>query len=275
MIVPLLFRIIMLWHLFLAFASAIQMWDTEQLQARQPLAVFNGTDTAMDRFYCVAVSHDGSRVVGGTLSNAILVFQTNPPQPAAICVLKGHTNAVMKLRFGPPGSSAAMSLFSCSKDMNLRRWNIATEQCEKVYEGNLLLAKAGGSAAPASFLEGKRGHSNEVHDFAFDPEGRYICSVGHKGIALSDRDQTKLWDLQSGKCVYNYKGHLDDVFAVVASFDGKRFYTAGTDNIIKTWLGNPPITSEKHQELRKNKEYRVLMFAETVRRNRCRRSFPV
>ena len=110
-----------------------------------------------------------------------------------------------------------------------------------------------------SFKDDKRGHSNEVHDFAFDPNGRYICSVGHKGL-LPDRDQTKLWDLQSGKCVYNYKGHTDDVFAVAASFDGQRFYTAGSDNMIKTWLGRPDITSAGREDIK----YRVLMFTQTV-----------
>jgi WD40 repeat protein len=241
------------------------MWDANFFQGRQPLAVFNGTGTLADRFYCVAVSHDGARVVGGTLSNAILVYQVEPPRPVAICILNGHTNHVTKLRFGPLGSPAAYSLFSCSKDHKVRRWNIATQQCEKVYEGNTFYSKAGGtSAAKIKQLDGKRGHSNEVHDLAFSPDGRYMCTVGHRGIMGSDRDQTKLWDLHTGNCLYNYKGHTHDVFAVVASFDGKRFYTAGSDNMIKTWIGNPDITSESHQESRKLKEYRIHMFSQTV-----------
>ena len=224
------------------------------------MAVFNGTGTAMDRFYSVAVSHDGSLVVGGTLSNVILVYQIAPPKQ--IACLKGHTDAVTRLRFGPRGSPCASSLFSCSKDFLLRRWNLGTHKCEMEYKGNLLYAKSGGSAAVVSALDGKRGHNNEVHDFAFSPDGNYFCAVGHKGILGADRDQTKLWNVQSGKCVYNYKGHTEDVFAVAAS--ETRFYTAGNDNAIKAWLSKPDVTSKEHQECRKKKDYRVKMFNATV-----------
>jgi WD40 repeat protein len=236
-----------------------QLWDTNLSASREPSAVYNGTGTLADRFYSVAVSHDGAVVVGGTLSNAILVFQVAPPQQ--IASLNGHTSAVMKVRFGPRDTAAASSLFSCSKDFKIRRWNIGTQKCEMEYKGNLLYAKSGGSSAKAASLDGKRGHNNEVWDFAFTPDGNFFCAVGHKGILGADRDQTKLWDVRTGVCLYNYKGHTEDVFAVVAS--GKRFYTAGNDNMIKAWLAKHD-DSKEHQENRKKKDYRVQMFRQTV-----------
>ena len=236
------------------------MWDSSSFQL---LAEFEGTGTALDKFYCVAVSYDGSLLAGGTLSNVILLYQIARPKEKV--ALEGHTNAVMKLRFGPPESPVAPFLFSCSKDMNLRRWNVATRQCDKVYKGNTVRSQDGGKT-PKSPLSasGKRGHSNEVLDFAFSNDARYLCAVGHKGILLSDRDQTKLWDVQSGNCLYNYKGHAQNVHAVVASRDGQRFYTAGSDSMVKAWLGSPDITCAVHQRDRKKTEYRVRLFGQTL-----------
>jgi hypothetical protein len=97
-------------------------------------------------------------------------------------------------------------------------------KCEMEYKGHLLYAKSGGSSAKPAVLDGKRGHNNEVWDFTFTTDGNFFCAVGHKGILGADCDQTKLWDVQTGMCLYNYKGDTEDVFAVVAS--GKRFYTA-------------------------------------------------
>ncbi len=235
----------------------LQLWNANSFQL---LATFEGTGTALDRFYCVAVSHDGTMVVGGTLSNVILVYEIS--RPANKFSLAGHNGAVLKVRFGPPGTPSANLLFSCSKDMNLRRWSIGSRQCEKVYKGNTLLAQQGGSSP--TVVDGKRGHNNEVLDFSFSPDGRRFCAVGHKGILMTDRDQTKLWDVASGNCVYNYKGHTQNVGAVVASKDGKRFYTAGHDSMIKAWFGDPDLSSSDHQKNRKLSGYRMALFQTTV-----------
>ncbi len=243
-----------------AIADVLQLWNASLVEGSQPLAVFNGTGSVKDRIKCVAVSHDGSVVVGGTLSNDILVYQIAPPNPTAFRVLKGHSNEVMKIRFGPPGTPVASSLFSCSRDFKLRRWNIGTAMCEFVYEGNTILT----SGSTGILDIGKRGHYADVCDFAISPDGRYFCAVGYKGLLGTDRDSTKLWDVQSGKCLKNYQGHTEHVSAVVASPDGLRFYSAGNDKTIRAWLGNPDIRSQEHKQLKEESHYRVQMFRQTV-----------
>ena len=123
--------------------------------------------------------------------------------------LKGHNGAVMALRFGPVASPLASSLFSCCMDLQLRRWSIAAKKCEMEYTGNLLLADKGGKASALPSVGGKRGHVNEVHNFAFSPDGRCICSVGYKGIMGTDCDQTKLWDVQNRKLHVQLQGALE------------------------------------------------------------------
>jgi WD40 repeat protein len=237
-------QMLVLFYFILLISETLQLWDTGSLAS---IATFQGTDTALDRFFCLAVSHDGNYVVGGTLSCLILVFQTSPPRQKALFSLEGHSNHVTSLRFGPIGTPFSSSLFSCAKDHSLRRWNLSTQSTEMIYSGN---------------LAGKRGHTNEVHDFALSFDGLYICSVGHKGIPIIA--QTKLWDVRSGDCIYNYQGHTADVFAAVASRASRgrwRFYTAGSDNMIKVWLGNPGSSSDK---VKQDKTHRMKMFAETV-----------
>ena len=155
------------------------MWDANSFAQ---LAVFKGKGGVKDRFYCVAVSHDGSLVVGGTLSNEILVYQIaghKEKDNKFTHSLKGHNGAVTALRFGPAESPLQISLFSCSKDMQLRRWNIATQKCEMEYTGNLLLAEKGGKASALPSVDGKRGHMNEVHNFAFRCDHLHYCLSVH------------------------------------------------------------------------------------------------
>lgn len=72
------------------------------------------------------------------------------------------------------------------------------------------------------------GHTDEVSDCAFSPDGRVIVS------ASSDRT-LKLWDPLTGEELWTLTGHKDDVTSFVISADGKRIFSASFDGMLKLW----------------------------------------
>src|SRR6266568_1326371 len=66
-------------------------------------------------------------------------------------------------------------------------------------------------------------HAGTVHDLAWSPDGKYIA-IG------SDNTTVLLWEIATIKNIYNYTGHITDVFAVAWSPDGKRIASGAAVN---------------------------------------------
>jgi len=63
---------------------------------------------------------------------------------------------------------------------------------------------------------------------AVSPDGNTLATAGY--------DRTvRLWDMASGKCLHELKGHSETVRALAFSPDGIRVASAGFDRSIKTW----------------------------------------
>jgi len=72
------------------------------------------------------------------------------------------------------------------------------------------------------------GHTDEVADIDFSPDGTKLASASHDHTA-------KIWDFASGKELFTLKGHTDQVEAIEFSPDGKRLATASWDGTAKIW----------------------------------------
>jgi WD40 repeat protein len=72
------------------------------------------------------------------------------------------------------------------------------------------------------------GHTEEVDDVAFSPDGQWVLSGAMDHSA-------RLWDAASGIEVRRFTGHTDRVWGVRFSPDGKRIATASRDGTARVW----------------------------------------
>jgi WD40 repeat protein len=69
-----------------------------------------------------------------------------------------------------------------------------------------------------------------VTGVAFTPDGRHLITSG------GDRDKTlRLWDLQTGQEVRQFRGHRSGVQGISVSRDGSRLLSAGADGTVRVW----------------------------------------
>jgi U4/U6 small nuclear ribonucleoprotein PRP4 len=74
----------------------------------------------------------------------------------------------------------------------------------------------------------QEGHSRNVYDIAFHPDGSLCGTSAFDGCA-------RLWDVRSGKCVLLLDGHLKGVLTVGFSPLGVYVGTGGDDNVVRMW----------------------------------------
>jgi len=127
---------------------------------------------------------------------------------------EGHTKDVRRVAISPDGKC----LLSASFDGTVRLWDIASGKELKKFDG------------PGNFVE----------SVAFTPDGkRGICSYGPATQqALYDEDprcSVKLWDLDTGREVKQFKGHGGPVLCLALSRDGRRLVSGSADNTMRLW----------------------------------------
>ena len=77
-------------------------------------------------------------------------------------------------------------------------------------------------------LQTFEGHSSDVRQVAFSPEGDILVSGSEDGTI-------KIWDGKTGRQIGNLEGHLKYVNSVTFSRDGKSLASGSSDNTIKIW----------------------------------------
>jgi WD40 repeat protein len=92
------------------------------------------------------------------------------------------------------------------------------------------------SAAPVSaetkfterLLTTFKGHTKQVADVAFSPDGNRLASASHDGTA-------RIWETSTGKLLHALEGHESLVDGVAFSPDGKWVASAGWDAAVRLW----------------------------------------
>jgi WD40 repeat protein len=77
-------------------------------------------------------------------------------------------------------------------------------------------------------LHSFEGHSWEVVNEVFSPDGRLLLSA-------SDGGMLKLWEVASGRELHSFEGHTREVMSTAFSLDGKMVLSASDSGTLKLW----------------------------------------
>ena len=205
---------------------------------------FTIADAAPSRILALATSRDGTRIAIGDADGHIRLFDSSG-RPQGECV--GHTAAVNAICFAPDGAQLA----SASVDGTVRVWRasdgapLAVARGERpanavAWTGSTTLVSGGDdkllrvwrfdadSETPLEQTREVSGHEGAITSLAPVPnQSDEVFSGSADGTA-------RLWDLKSGKELRRLS-HGGPISAVAVRPDGKRFATAGSNNIARLW----------------------------------------
>jgi len=71
-------------------------------------------------------------------------------------------------------------------------------------------------------------HEASVMGAAYSPDGRFLASGGYDNTV-------KLWNVENGKVIRNFRGHTGIVTDVAFGPDGRLILSAGDDAALKLW----------------------------------------
>jgi WD40 repeat protein len=171
----------------------------------------------------VSFSPDGRRIVSGSYSEdkTLRLWDATSRQPIGL-PLQGHTSGVLTVAFSPDGRRIVSA-----GDSTLRLWDSSTG----LPIGPPLQARTG-SLISSLF--------SNVYSVAFSPDGLRIVS-SHQDVTLAGSGDNKLriWDATSGLRIgKSLQGHIDGVWAVAFSPDGRRIVSGSWDKTLRLWDAN-------------------------------------
>ncbi|KAG8713891.1 hypothetical protein FRC08_012674 [Ceratobasidium sp. 394] len=222
----------------------IQVWNAET--GELALGPLEGHSAYVDS---VAFSHDGSRIVSGSLDGTVRVWDAETGN-AILKPLRGHSNNVVSVAFSHDDCLIA----SGSLDNTVRLWDAETgnpisqlgghssgvtsvaftHDDRRIVSGSADCAIriwdiAGENSARHDESGSLKGHLGAVSSVALSPNGRRIAS-GSKDSTI------RVWDMDTGDAVFEpLLGSSSQVWSVAFSPDGGHILSGFSDNTIRVW----------------------------------------
>ncbi len=218
--------------------NTVKLWDVDG----QPLKTLKGHSNSV---FSASFSPDGKAIASASADNTVKLWGIGDQEPKTFI---GHRDSLQGVSFSPNGKIIA----SAGDDKTIRLWDLAGREIESIKAESesawnriwsLSFSPAGRRVpliATASYdktiklwsLKGKnlktfKGHSGEVTDVSFSPDGRTLASASYDGTL-------KLWDVE-GQELRTLIGNAGKARSVSFSPDGKTLVSAHNDGTIKIW----------------------------------------
>ena len=210
--------------------------------------------------WTVAMSHDGSLIASGSVDNTVKLWDSNTGSQIAMFQ---HQGSVSQVAFSPDGQTLASAsydrtvriwdisskrqlktllhydwvqslvfndnnLITCSRDRQIRYWNLNTEQVETTIDS----------------------YSNGILSIAVSPDSEQIAST-------NDDRTIQLWNIASNKIERVSIGHAKNIWSVAYSHDNRFLASASDDCTVKIWN---KLTGRLYRTIRGNSWFWTVAF---------------
>ncbi|MBV9211667.1 MAG: caspase family protein [Acidobacteria bacterium] len=190
--------------------NVIALRDTKTLK---PLHLLSGHKSGI---YVVAFSHDGKLAASGSDDGEAKLWDTATGKE--VRTLTGHQASVRTIAFSPNDTLLA----TAGNDSVIKLWDMAT-----------------GKELRSIAVNNRR-----VRALSFTPDGKRLINGGLSDSESPDRrmrvskdfeNKTQVWDVATGRLVYNLSGHNSNIHYATISADGRFIFTASEDGEVKIW----------------------------------------
>ncbi|KAJ2784019.1 ubiquitin-binding SDF ubiquitin ligase complex subunit met30 [Coemansia interrupta] len=194
--------------------GTVKIWNYRDGTCIRTLRVF-------DNGGVISLHHQrGTLVVGGE-NGTIRVYNI---AKMTSFTLVGHTDWVNAVRL-----YGENTLFSCSDDMLIKRWDLEQRQCVRTYTGHthhvqsLHLSNRAPPLLPPSLSH----RSGSSRDRDTDDDQRPFMITGSLDGTM------RVWDIETGECLKTIFGHVEGIWSM--TFDSLRIVSGSNDGVVKIW----------------------------------------
>ena len=159
----------------------------------------------------IVFSPDGRYLLSGSFDKTIILWELQTGD--RIQTFTGHQWQIASVAFSPDGKQ----VLSRSGDRIVKIWNIDTGREIRTFTADDLTSA------------GAKSGSQGIRAGTFSPDTRRMLTTKSFGGTIS------LWDMDSGRIIKKFAGHLGNVPAVTFLRNEKYFLTGGQDGAIRIW----------------------------------------